>query len=402
MHNKDWENALEECDKTTQAHPKFRMACLRLKFNCLQSLNRHEQALELSTTIVNERPIPWAMLGAGQTFYAQGKKERAIELFKDMIIEFPMVLEGYDWLAQIQHQLGLVVEAQSTLAEAVKRSPKALKRQKLLGQLAEQNSDIKTMSEAYRQAVKYGTHSAFASPDEYVKLTRAIGMQLKGNPEDERGRLIDEVEGLFAKLNSRFSGNSNTQFRSAVANADFSQITNNPKKVEQQLEKINRLYSRLDENFNADDSIEISESLKFLEQNELAESLLEEAVEQYFDDPAFIKKAAKLTSNKDLIKNSQKVNQINNQAIQYFQSKNLDSAISHFKKASEMAPNNVNINLNLVQSLLRRAQQQKDKDSDLMAAEKILTRITRLGPGDSRYPRYTELSRLTQLMVQNL
>lgn len=399
---KEWQNAVEACDEIANKQPKYRMACLRLKFACYKSLKHYDKALELTTDIMNERPIPWAMLGVGEIFYAKGNKERAAELFKDMILEFPMVLEGYDWLAKIQHQMGQAREAQDTVARAVERSPKALRRQKLLGQLAEENKDIETMSAAFRQAVKYGANSAFATPDEFIKLTRAIGLQLKGNPDDDRQRLIEEVESIFAKLSIRFKGNSNTQFRSAVANADFNHITNNSKRVAKLLETVARLFDRLEENFTANESIEIAESLRFLGQDELAESVIEEAVEQYFDNPKFIEKAAKLTRNKDLIKNSQKVNQFNNKAIQYFQKNELSSAISYFVKASEIAPNNVNINLNLVQSLLKRAQQEAHKNSDLIEAEKILRTITRLGPGDDRYPRYSELSRLTQLMIQNL
>jgi|GEM_PF-1494322 len=403
MRKKQWAEALDLAEQTAKENPKYRMACLRHKYQCLKELRRYDAALELTTQLVNERPIPWAMLGVGEIFYAKKELQRATDLFTDMTKEFPMALEGYDWLAKIQYQLGLVVEAQQTLSKAVDRSPKALKRQKLLGKIAEENEDIQTMSSAFRQAVKFGKNSAFASPDEFIKLTKSIGMQLKGTEDVDRKKLLNEAESVFNKLNKRFKEDPKIQFRSAIAHADFSSITDDKDNVEKYLKTANRLYDRIEEHLGSAESIEISESLKYLGQNELAECILEEAVEQYFDDPKFIQKASKLTTNKHLIENSKKANQYNNKAIHFFKNKDFNLAIDFFKKASEIAPNNVNINLNQVQALLKRSQaNSSNKEADLKSAEQILAGITRLGPQDARFTRYSELNRLTQLMIQNL
>jgi len=399
---KKWKEALEICEETIEENPKFRMACLRLKFNCFKKMKAYDKALELTTKIVNERPIPWAMLGVGEIFAAKKEYDRAIDLFSDMINEFPMVLEGYDWLAKIQYQLGRPIEAQETLLKAVEKSPKALQRQKLLGSIAEENDDVETMAAAFRQAVKFGNNSAFASPDEFIKLTQSIGKQLKGNADVDRQKLLDEAETVFQKLDNRFKADANTQFRSAVAHADFSSITNDQQKVEKYLSAANRYYEKIEEHIGSEESIEISESLKHLGQQELAESILEEAVEQYFDDPAFIKKAEKLTTNKHLIANSKKANQLNSKAIKCFSSNDFKTACDYFTQALEIAPNNVNINLNNVQTLLKRFQSGEQNKELLNEAEGLLSNITRLAYTDPRYERYSELSRLTQLMIQGV
>ena len=402
MRKKKWQEAAGLCEQIASDNPKFKMACRRHLYNCFKQAKQYDKALELTTQIVNERPIPWAMMGVGEIFYAKNELERAADLFSDMIKEFPMALEGYDWLAKIQYKLGQPIEAQNALTKAVERSPKALSRQKLLGKIAEENDDIETMTNAFRQAVRFGRNSAFSSPDEFVKLTKSLGAQLKGISDTDRKKLINEAESVFNKLNQQFNGDTKVQFRSAVAHADFSSVTENKDSVDRYLTKANRLYDRIEEHLGSAESIEISESLKYLGRGELAECILEEAVEQYFDDPSFIQKAAKLTNNKNLIENSKKANQYNNKAIHFFKGSDFDSAIGFFIKASEIAPNNVNINLNQVQALLKRSQVGLNAEQDLRAAEKILSGITRLGPQDPRYARYSELNRLTQLMLQNL
>ncbi|WP_196138455.1 response regulator [Aliikangiella sp. G2MR2-5] len=402
IRKKKWKDALKECELIEEENPKFRMACERQKLKCLMALRQYDKALELTTKIVNERPIPWAMLGVGEVFFAKKEYERAIDLFTDMTNEFPMVLEGYDWLAKTQRVLGRPIEAQHTLERAIERSPKALKRQKLLGDVAEENDDVDTMTMAFRQAVKYGKNSVFASPDEYVKLTKSIGRQLKGNSDVDRQKLLDEAESVFSKLDSRFKSDAGTQFRSAVAHADFSSITNDQQKVEKYLAAANKYYDRIEEHIGCEESLEITESLKHLGQSELAESILEEAVEQYFDDPKFIEQAKKLTTNKNLIANSQKANKLNNKAIKHFSQKEYTKACEYFGQALEIAPNNVNINLNNVQTLLKRYQSGEKKPEILHKAEELLSNITRLAYSDPRYERYSELSRLTQLMMQSL
>ena len=269
-------------------------------------------------------------------------------------------------------------------------------------ELAEENEDLETMTQAFRQAIRFGKNSAFASPDEFIKLTKSLGLQINGVSTSDRKKLIDEAESVFSNLNERFKANPKVQFRGAVAHADFSSITNDDAGVKKYLKSANKYYDRIEEILGSKESIEITESLKQLGESELAECILEEAVEQYFDDPKFIKQAQKLTNNKHLIANSQKANQFNTNAIQYFKAKDFNAAIEFFSKAGEIAPNNVNINLNHVQALLKRAQVAENKTSDLEAAEQILTRVTRLGPDDARYSRYSELNRLTQLMIQNL
>jgi tetratricopeptide (TPR) repeat protein len=401
MRKKKWLAAIEMVDQIIAEHPKFRMACLRHKFSCLKQLKKYDNALELTTDIINERPIPWAMLGVGEIYFAKKEIENSSKIFSDMITEFPMVLEGYDWLAKIQKLLGQPLEAQNTLLKAVKHSPKALKRQKTLGGLAEENNDFGTMTSAFRQAVKYGSNSAFASPDEFLKLTKSIGMQLKSESDIDRTRLVDEAESVFKKLDNRFKNNPNTQFRSAVAHADFGAITENDETTDKYLNVATKYYDKIDENIGAEESLEIATSLKNLGQEELAESILKEALEQNFDNPNFMSKVEQITSNKELITNGKKVNQLNNKAINLYSAREYLEAIDYFEKASDLAPNNINIQLNHIQALLKQYQTQ-DKDTQLLNnSQKVLSSITRLRTNDPRYSRYAELSRLTQLMLQS-
>ena len=402
LKNKQWPKAYSLCNEISGEHPKYKSSCDKLRFTALLRAKRYDDALVLVNNLLNDRATPWAMNGLGELYYLMDNQEKAESTFKQMISEFPMAIEGYDWLAKIQHQMGQAAEAQQTLESAVNKSPKLITRQKRLALLAEQNKDYETMTNAYRKAVKFGENSAFASSDEYIKLTKSIGKQLKSNTNEDRKKLISEVKSLFTQIEQKFKNCSRTQFRGAVAHADFSAIISDKISIEKYLEEANKVFDKIEEHIGTEESLEIAESLKTLGLNELAECVLEEAVEQYFDNPTFIKAAAKLTSNKYLIENASKANQLNNQAVKLFKQNKYKGAIDYFKQALDIAPNNVNICLNYAQSLLKLFQSGENEPSLLFDAEEILMGITRLSVGDQRYARFSELTRLNQLMIQKL
>lgn len=400
--NSDWSTAYTLCEDIITTYPKYKSSCKQLQFDCLKNAKRLDKALTLVNSIVNERATPWALKGMGSIYYEQNEFERALDTFKQMIDEFPMALDGYDWLAKIQHHIGSPVDAQKTLERAVEKSPKLIKRQKYLGQLAEQNNDLDATANAYRQAVKYGQHSAFSTPEEYVKLTKSLGKKLLGNTNEDRTKLINEAESLFMQLESKFKDDTSTQFRGAVAHADFCSIVKDNKAVKKHIDNANRIYDRIEEHIGPEESLEIAESLKTLGLSQLAECVLEEAVEQYFDNSEFIKKASKLTNNKHLILNASKANKLNNEAVHLFKKNQYNEAINYFEQAAEIAPNNVNIRLNQSQALLKQFQSVTKDPEFLLQSEKILRDITRLPVTDTRYLRYSELNRLNQLMLQSI
>ena len=90
----------------------------------------------------------------------------------------------------------------------------------------------------------------------------------------------------------------------------------------------------------------------------------------------------------------------NMKAINFFKSKKYSEAIEIFDKAYNLSPSNVNICLNFVQSLLKQAQINKGSNDMIQKSDKMLSNMPKLAFSDSRYARFSELDRLTQIMLQ--
>ena len=398
--NKNWQQALNSVAEIMSEHPKYRMSCLRIQFKALKNLNQLDKALKLVSEIIAERSVPWALEAVGEIHFLQKDYTKALDIFKTMTKEYPMALEGFDWLAKVQTILGHPTEAQETLAKAIQKSPKSLERQKNLGELAEANNDIQVMTEAYKNAVKYGENSAFSSPEEYIKLTSAFTKQLESDRDTISDKVINEAEQTFEKLNKNFSSTHSNLLRSNIAQASFYNACNQPDKVENHVNQSKKHLSQLDEQLSPEASLEMSNSLSNLGKKELADEILNDAIQQNLDNPEFIQKASEISDNKELINISKQASKHNMKAISFFKSENYSDAISAFSEAHNLSPKNINIRLNYVQSLLKQAQLGNNRDKMIEVADSIISDMPALSFSDKRYARYSELNRLTQLMLQ--
>jgi len=398
---KKWKQASTLYEELCSETSLYRQELKRLKLTILKNTENLKESQNYLENELSVRATPWALTELGKIYYSLKEYTLAEGVFKRMLMEFPFSLEGYDWLAKIQTILEKPVEAQQTIEKAIQRSPKLIKRQKALGKLAEANGDNLVMMQAYRQAVKHGKYSVFSHADEYVKLTKSLGVRLKGIRNEDRDKLIKEAKSVFSQLQSKFSKSSGVQLRGAVAHADFSSIIDDQTNVLKQVEIASNEFKNLDENIGANECIEIATSLQQLGFSELAESVLEDGVEQYFDQKDFIEQVKKVTKNRNLITNALKVNAINNRAVKFFKEKKYNQSLDEFLLALNIAPNNINIALNRAQALLKKYQQSKSETELLHQAELILSDIDRLSSDDIRYKRYLELLRLSQLMLQN-
>ncbi|MCF6194154.1 MAG: hypothetical protein L3J46_07465, partial [Kangiellaceae bacterium] len=61
-------------------------------------------------------------------------------------------------------------------------------------------------------------------------------------------------------------------------------------------------------------------------------------------------------------------------------------------------PSNINIRLNYIQTLLKQMQSEGATNEIISEAEELLSGVMDLSFNDRRYPRYSELSRLVQII----
>jgi len=420
MRNKQWPEALGLIEDLKQRHPKFKMSCLRAKINALKNLKQLDAGLKIAQEIISIRSIPWVLEAIGELYFLKKEYQKSADIFTQLISEFPMSVDGYDWLSKAQHMMGKAKEAQETLEAAIKRSPKVLQRQKMLGQLAEENNDYDTMSQAYRNAVKYGEYSSFKSADEYLQLTSAISKQIRkansvsqseddkenGEQSNKASETIDlkkaaeEVSRTLENLNKKFPKSQTHLLRCKIAESSFLDAIGKTEQASKLLNEANEMYENLEQQLSENDSLSILKSLADMGQSEFAENVVRNAAEQYFEDAQFISKVAKLSNTSEILQLSDKASKLNSLGIDYFAKKDFSKAASAFSQVYELAPSHINMALNYIQTLLKLAQSSKDKSKILETANQVLNSIPAVIFPDPRFERYKELKRLTILLLE--
>jgi CheY-like chemotaxis protein len=141
MDELDYPKALILCDEKIAGTPKHLAELFRLKGEILIRSGDYVKAEQYFKEIATKGKFPWTMLGIGKCRFMSGDYEKAQYIFEELLRTNDKIMAAYDWLTKTQEKLGNNQDAQRTLMKAVALSPKALLRQKELGDLAHRNGD---------------------------------------------------------------------------------------------------------------------------------------------------------------------------------------------------------------------------------------------------------------------
>ncbi|MCB1831776.1 MAG: response regulator, partial [Gammaproteobacteria bacterium] len=144
----DYESAVRILDEKIAGRPKNLAELTKQKAEILYRAGEYEQATAVYEKVLSVREMPWARLGLGKIFYTTGRLQEAATMFEGLLHKNERFTAAYDWLARTLLALNRGKEAQEVLQRAVALSPKAILRQKALGELAMKNGDNDSAEQA--------------------------------------------------------------------------------------------------------------------------------------------------------------------------------------------------------------------------------------------------------------
>ena len=173
-HRKEFSRAIQLCDERIAAKPRNLAELLRIKGDLCMEAGNLDEAAKVYEKVLALRSIPWAMLGLGKVRFHTGNFMEARDIFQEITREHRTYVEAYDWLAKTLTELEDFAEAQMVLTNAVELSPKAILRQKALGEVASKNEDFEVAERAYRKTVRLGRESVYKSATGYTRLAGTL------------------------------------------------------------------------------------------------------------------------------------------------------------------------------------------------------------------------------------
>ena len=206
---KNFEGAITAAKQVMKDHPSLIGKCERIIGECLLEVKEYKKALSLFNKTLKDRKMPWALFGKAKTYFYMGDLENAEKNLRQLMLDNRFFVSAYDWLAKIQVSQGKLEEAQSTLIDAVGRSPKNILRQIELGKVSLSLQDYLAAEMAFRRAVFLAKYSCYNTADVYLKHLESLARLSDTGPLLSRQK--DNFESTLKKVHDQFFDNNDNR-----------------------------------------------------------------------------------------------------------------------------------------------------------------------------------------------
>jgi len=377
---REYEKAVRILDEKIAGRPKNLGELTKQKAEILYRAGEYEQASAVYEQILAVREMPWAKLGLGKIFYATGRLQEAVSMFEGLLQDNQRLTAAYDWLARTLRTQSRGVEAQDVLQRAVALSPKAILRQKALGELATINGDNKAAELALTQAVKLGHHSVYKAPENYANLARVKSRCGNGR---EGLKILDNME-------KEFKGADKSSLHAAMVKGIIHKDLGDREEAEVWMRQASELYQGLGSHMAADLTLDMARSYGELGDQEKAQSMLKDAVRNNHSDPELLQKVEGLIGElslnldpKSFVSGIRKqIIKLNNRGVKMAKAGQLKEAVELFSEAVDAMPGNKVVSLNTARVMIMNMREQGASREQLGKVRELLERVRKADPND--------------------
>jgi tetratricopeptide (TPR) repeat protein len=393
IEKKDNTTVLKLCEELIESNVRNLSELLKLKGEFLIKAERYQEAEAFYTKVLGMGNLPWASLGLGRVKFNTGHYEESKGIFENIITKNNKLMAAYDWLAKTYEKMGKTQEAQQILMQATELSPRAILRQKALGNLAYANKDLLTAQRALKETIKQGKYSYFKSPSDYTTLAKVLtdsGIAEDGikvlneaqkefpdNPDAEMQIALVECF-TYSKMNKKAEAASAAQKAWSAAKAFEGRI---PPDAEMDMAKAF---------FLTGDTVKGTDMIRRLVQSNHEDQELIGNVQKMFKDLHMESRGDEIVSVA-----RDEIISLNNDGVRLVREGNLHQAIEYFKKAAQKLPENKIINANAAQAMILYMKKFGEKERHLDSVKEYLDRVRDIDPS------YRDLTRLYE-MYNNL
>jgi CheY-like chemotaxis protein len=370
--------AIHHCQRLLQQDDKkMRMQLLKLHAELAIKVGDLKTAEAIYQNILAERELPWARLGLGIVAFFLGYYDQAITTFQELIEQYPVMLEAYDWLAKAHESAGSDEHAVTSLNSAVTLSPLSILRQKKLAILADKTQNLAIAKKAYAAAIKLGKNSIHGSSADYSGLANA---HLKSNAANEALKILYE-------LNQQSQNDPEAKLRAALLEIEIHRIKDNKALTQQAYGKLFALNEQFNKHASKELRLEIARAFYLNGNGEICDEILHGLIKTNIDDKPFIKDIVTMCNvviggnhAETLIQRIKKeLVDINNKGVSLFQEGNIKGALAVFEQAIAKMPDNQTIILNMIKIIIHDLKTSKSGPEKIISAQSYINKAIQIG-----------------------
>ncbi|MBF0519405.1 MAG: hypothetical protein HQK92_06755 [Nitrospirae bacterium] len=383
MKRKNFSEAIALCDDLLQKTPKYHIDILKVKGEIYMTSGDYKNAEEVYSLVITTHKLPWAVFNLGKVYFHTKKFQDAANTFRSLIDENEKFIPVYDWYAKALEELGEKTTAQEVLQKAVRLSPKAIFRQRALGNIAFTNTDFNTAESSFKNAIKLGKTSIFKESSDYTRLAKVFVNK------KETGKALDMIKDVI----SDFAENDEVLLEATLLKSHIYAETQQTDKSMSSLKEAEDIYKKLGGKVAPQLAIEIAQSfiqngekdkgmelMKYIVRNNFSDNDILGVVQDTFKDLGMEEEGSDFVSE-----TKAEIIGINNKGVDFIDKGMLTEAIELFEKAADGLPSNFTINFNALKAIIGYLQKNGRDDRYLFKCEKYITRLNEIEPDNNKY-----------------
>ena len=389
----DYANAIAICDELIRSNTRNRTELLKLKGEILTKKGDYTEAAVFYEDVLSMGNLPWAMLGLGKSKFITGDYDAAKDIFEKIIAKNDKNVAAYDWLALTHEKMGNPKEAQKVLQDAILISPKAILRQKALGNIAYKNKDYITAEQSFKEAVKQGKHSFFKSPSDYTSLAKVF---VERNVPEEGLKVLNDAA-------KEFINSPEAALQISVTESLVYKRMNREKDARKALAKATQLSTTLPDTLPFNVELDFAKAFFLTGNEDSGKAIVRRLIQSNHEDQELISDVQAVFRDLNIAEKGREIismarNEIiklNNEGVRLVREGNLSKAIEFFEQAAANLPTNKVINANAAHAIILYMQKNGSESLLLDKAMKYLDRVKNIDPA------YKDLENLMK-MCNNL
>lgn len=392
----NYAKAISLCHQQIEQKTKYQSWCYQTLGSLYLKVGDAVNARKVYETILNNRELPWALLGLAQSMLLNQDYPSAIKIFENTLKLNNNLLEAYDGLAECHLKLNKPKLAQDILQKAVLLSPRLVPRQERLGALSQKNQDIITATQAFRQAVRFGEHSIHEKVDNYLNLGRCLSDWCEGDISQEGKERANEAIDVLELAIQKFPLNEDACINASLIEV---RVFNGQKQLAEADKKLHYAESTIEEDsISSQVGIEFAKTLFSMKQNKRAEKILIDLAKKHANDSDIITQIESLLDEPESLADRKQAKELNKAGIKLFEQNQLEAAIEAIESALSFTPKHAALNLNLVQVLIKQYETSPDKNI-LLKARTYLENIQHIPEQHNQYKRMQYLAKTVNNML---
>jgi tetratricopeptide (TPR) repeat protein len=382
----DFDHALRLCDELLARSASNISEIMKFKGEVLLKKGEYNKAAEFYDKILLMGNVAWAQLGRGRVDFLSGNYEQAKETFEQIIAQNDKIMAAYDYLAKTLLKMNCPLEAQDVLMKAIAISPRALLRQKDLGNIAYRNEDFKTAETSFKAAVEHGKHSCFKNPSDYTNLAKTL---VHGDEPQEGLKVLGNAL-------KEFPDESDTRLHLSIAESYVYTKMNKTDEAKRALADAQKFAAEMEGDIPGNLSLDLAQACLATGDTKKGMAIIKNIVESNHDNDEILdnvryvfKEMGMVDKGEALIETTQsEIIRLNNKGVKLAQDGKLTEAIAYFEKAAEHLPENKIINANAAQVLMLYMKGRGVNEQQLAKAKTYLDRVRKI---DENYTDYAAL-----------